>query len=333
MLSGGTFLTETLSRKRLDRIPLDVDELPVVAAAILLTVLVFFLDAWILNRNFYEKLPKRVCSVFTGGLAIGLTGTGLFLLDQSEWDGFLLAVTCSYLLGGAFSLLCVQKRRLRGERYYFRQQKRVLEDYSLALERQNLMVRQLSQDVNEYLSDMKRLALTGGEKEMDEASWKLQQEYGKLAFVEYSGNRAVNALLQRKLEFCRARKIRVQVDLAQFDSGFVENTDWLGIFIALFDHAVDNCLDMEPGRPRFIRVKAKCAYGFEVLVFQNSRQDSLKSRKRRKSAGGSTYKYGEGMYLLEKIVEKYGGSVICQEGPDTFQTTISLQVKEKRQNY
>lgn len=39
------------------------------------------------------------------------------------------------------------------------------------------------------------------------------------------------------------------------------------------------------------------------------------------------------MYLLEKIVEKYGGSVICQEGPDTFQTTISLQVKEKRQNY
>lgn len=221
LVVGGTFLTETLSRKRLDRIPLDVDELPVVAAAILLTVLVFFLDAWILNRNFYEKLPKRVCSVFTGGLAIGLTGTGLFLLDQSEWDGFLLAVTCNYLLVGAFSLLCVQKRRLRGERYYFRQQKRVLEDYSLALERQNLMVRQLSQDVNEYLSDMKRLALTGREKEMDEASWKLQQEYGKLAFVEYSGNRAVNALLQRKLEFCRARKIRVQVDLAQFDSGFV----------------------------------------------------------------------------------------------------------------
>ena len=61
-----------------------MDELPVVAAAILLTVLVFFLYAWILNRNFYEKLPKRVCSVFTGGLAIGLTGTGLFLLDQSE---------------------------------------------------------------------------------------------------------------------------------------------------------------------------------------------------------------------------------------------------------
>ena len=58
LVVGGTFLTETLSRKRLDRIPLDVDELPVVVAAILLTVLVFFLDAWILNRNFYEKLPK-----------------------------------------------------------------------------------------------------------------------------------------------------------------------------------------------------------------------------------------------------------------------------------
>ena len=330
MILGGTALAGGLYRKSLDRLPVDRDQLPALAAAVGLMLLLFFLAAWILQKNLYEKLPKLVRSALGLLLALGLTGTGLFQLDQSEWDGFLLAAAAGYLLGGGLVLTCEQRRRIRGEKYYFRQQKRVLEDYSLALERQNQMVRQLSQDVNTHLSAMKRLALTGREKEMDEASWRLQQEYGKLAFVEYSSNRAVNALLQRKLELCRARKIRVQVDLAQFDSGFVENTDWLGIFITLFDNGVDDCLDLEPGRQRFIRVKAKCAYGFEVLVFQNSRQPGRRSRKGRKNLWENPSSYGEGLYLLEKIVKKYGGNVICQEGTDTFQTTISLQVKERQ---
>lgn len=330
LVLGGTAFLEKVFMGRLRRLPINQDYLPVLGAAVLLTVLVFLLEAWILSWNLYEKLPKLLRKGLSFLLALGLTGLGLFLLDQSEWDGFLLAAAACYFSGGGLVLLNAQQRRIRGERYYFRQQKRVLEDYSLALERQNLMIRQLSQDVNTHLSVMKRLALTGREKEMDEAAWRLQQEYGKLAFVEYSSNRAVNALLQRKLELCRARKIRVQVDLAQFDSGFVENTDWLGIFITLFDNAVDACLDMEPGRHRFIRVKAKCAYGFEVIVFQNSRQPGRRSKNGRKTTKGSAYEYGEGLYMLEKIVEKYGGNVICQEGADTFQTTISLQIKERQ---
>ena len=329
LVLGGTALTEKIVMGRLQRLPINQDYLPVLGAAVLLTVLVFLLEAWILSWNLYEKLPKVIRKVLSFLLALGLTGLGLFLLDQSEWDGFLLAAAVCYFLGGGLVLLNAQQRRIRGETYYFRQQKRVLEDYSLALERQNLMIRQLSQDVDNHLSVMKRLALTGREKEMDEAAWRLRQEYGKLAFVEYSSNRAVNALLQRKLELCRARKIRVQVDLAQFDSGFVENTDWLGIFIILFDNAVDACLDMEPGRHRFIRLKAKCAYGFEVIVFQNSRQPGRRSRKGRKNTKSSSGA-GEGLYMLEKIVKKYGGNVICQEGTDTFQTTISIQVKERQ---
>lgn len=116
---------------------------------------------------------------------------------------------------------------------------------------------------------MKRLALTGGEKEMDEASWKLQQEYGKLAFVEYSGNRAVNALYRENWSSAGPERSGYRWILPSLTAALWKTQTGWGSSLLFLDHVVDNCLDMEPGRPRFIRVKAKCAYGFEVLVFQN----------------------------------------------------------------
>lgn len=314
----------------LGRLPVEADYIPAVVTAVMLEVVSFFLAAWILNRRLLEKLPALITKLLAGIFTCLTLVYSLGSLTLEKQPEFLLAASLFLAAGAAFILLRCQKQAIRREAYYFRQQARVFEDYSVALDRQNTIVRQVSYDMSTYLADMKRLAKNGADESMDEATWKMQQEYGKLAFVEYSNNRSVNAILQRKLEVCRARKIRTQIDLTQFDGGFVENTDWLGIFFCLFENAIEACVRMEPGLERFIRVKAQCASGFEVIVVLNSKQPGQKSGNGRHTTKGSSYEYGVGLHILEELVGKYGGSVICREEEDTFQTTISLQVRDKR---
>lgn len=321
---------EKATLKELTAIPVDMDYMPALIGTIVLEGVSFFGFAWILNRRFFEKIPLLIGKLLAGILTGGILAYALIMMVLDGKPAFLCAAALCLAFGSGGALLWCQRRIMRGEFYFFRQQGRIFEDYSVALDRQNNIVRQMSYDMNGYLADMKRLVKKNDSKAMDEATWKMQQEYGKLAFVEYSNNRSVNALLHRKLEVCRARKIRTQVDLAQFEGGFVENTDWLAMFFCLFDNAIEACVGMEPGRERFIRVKAKCASGFEVLVFLNSRQPGLKSRDGRHTTKGNSSAYGMGLHILEEIVGKYGGTVICKEEKDTFQTTVSLQVREKR---
>ena len=314
----------------LETIPVGKDYVPAAAGAGLSVAAGFFLLAWILNRRFFEKVPCLVQRLAAGLISMGVLGYELYILSLAEEPIFLLTAAFLLAAGGGIVLLLCQKRAIRGEAYSIRQQRRIFEDYSVALDRQNTIVRQMSHDIGGYLTEMKRLAKEDKGEAMDEATWKIQSEYGKLAFVEYSNNRLVNAVLHRKLEVCRAKKIRTQIDLAQFDGGFVENTDWLEIFFCLFDNAVEACSRLERGRERFIRVKAKCAGGFEVIVFLNSKEPGQKSGNGRHTTKGSSYEYGVGLHSLEEILGKYGGTVICKEEEDTFQTTVSIQVREKK---
>lgn len=324
-------ILEQIFVKGLDRIPVGTDYIPAVLGAILSGGAGFFLSAWILERHFYEKLPIILRSSLAVLGTAGVLVYSLIILIFQERGELLLAAVLVFAGGAVTALLWSQRRAIRGEAFYFRKQKRIFEDYSVALDRQNTIVRQMSHDLGVYLKEMKQMIKRGDTKAMEEAAWHLQKEYGALAFVEYSNNRLVNAVLHRKLEVCREQKIRTQIDLAQFDGGFVENTDWLGIFFCLFDNAIEACSGQERGKERFIRVKVKCVAGFEVIVFLNSRQPGRRSRDGRHTTKGSPYEYGVGLHILEEIVGKYGGTVICSEKEDSFQTTVSLQVRDKRQ--
>jgi len=243
-------------------------------------------------------------------------------MSAGEWILGIMLLICILLIGTAVFLLKQMRKRLQ---YYKRQQKKLFSEYYVALDRQDTIVRQMGHDISRYLRSMKQFAEMNDREQMDILSGNLKEEYGKYQCADYCTSRMVNALLYRKLEVCRQHKIRTQIELTQFDGGYVENTEWLVLFFNLFENAIEACQKVESGRERFIHVKAKCAGGFEVIVFRNSKMPAPENEKKKKMPGGL------GLHILKEIAEKYGGAVICKEEGDVFQTTVSLQVRDKRQ--
>lgn len=296
--------------------------------AVLVMVVVFVVGAWVLNKGLYEKIPGLLVQFLilvwlVYDLAVPFWQMGI--AEKSGMKGLFLAMVFVLLGCLTGSLIYFQRQSIRRINYDRRQQDQLFLEYYTALDRQNTMARQMGHDMSNHLRVMKQLAEQNDREEMDILTGNLKEEYGKYQCPDLCSNRMVNALLYRKLEVCREKKIRTQIDLAQFEGGYIENTEWLCLFFNLFNNAIEACSKVEKGRERFIHVRAKCAGGFEVIVFQNSRNPGKTGLRR------NTYERGLGLHILTEIAEKYGGTVICKEEKDTFQTTVSLQVREKRQ--
>ena len=245
----------------------------------------------ILMKGWYWKIPGRVQVVLAlaaSGFWLGDCFVKAFLAGEKDHT-LLVFVMLALVLGfGAVSLFCFEKNRKR-EMFYLHRQEQLFEDYSTVLYRYYTVVSQ-SEDAGRNL-------------------------------LEHCSNRMVNAALFWKLKECREKKIRVKLDLTQFEGGYVENTDWLKLFSGLFDHAIEECAGLERGKERFIRVRSRCAGGFEVIVFLHSRN---KERK------GKAFEKELALHSLEEIVQKYGGTFLTKEEENTFQTTVSIRIQEKR---
>ncbi len=294
-------------------------------------VLAFLLSACLFHNNWQKKLTQPIKEALAAILLLCETVTVLAILTTQEKD--LMSVLSPILLGLVLFLLFAavflgQKRFLERERYLKSQRKRLLEDYYTELDHSQRLVSEVCRDMDRQLTGLWELAKGEDLEELLLETAHRKQEYEKSRQEEQSGSPLIDALLWRKEQICRERRISLAMDLQQFDSGCVSNQDWLNLFVSLFDTGIDSCTKLEKGRERFIKIRVKCAGGFEVLNFSFSGDTTrlLESGK----LFGRGRKESWKLDLAEQIAEKYGGSALVKQEEGMFLITVSLEVCERR---
>ncbi|WP_070040685.1 sensor histidine kinase [Robinsoniella peoriensis] len=303
----------------------------ILAAAIICVVIKFCV---------FEKIPlwiwkvSAIVSVF-----VNLAAT-VFMMNENAnrllepWVlMYVVAMLCVF--GGL--LTWYSRENLKRENQYLLMQQKLLREHYKVLEEQNELVQKMRHDIGNHLQTIERLVRDNHTESMGEITKRLNKEYDKLLQSNISRNVMIDAVLHNKITECAKNKIKLQLNMAHFVSGRVDDVDWLSIFYNLFDNAIESCMRMENSQERFINVKSQYRAGYQVLIFCNARSGETRALEAKREGNFKTSKkdkfcHGLGLDIVKGIVKKYEGSMECKEEEKVFRTLVSLRVGTAEKN-
>ncbi len=102
---------------------------------------------------------------------------------------------------------------------------------------------------------------------------------GNIAYVEdYTEIRALDCLLEYKIQICREEKIGISVEGCKLSDYPVKVYDWVGIFSNLLDNAIEACKDVERAQDRFIRIEMENREAMLMIRIVNSKNPMLQEK-------------------------------------------------------
>lgn len=294
----------------------------------------------ILKFGVFEKIPLLIWKVFAVvSVLVNLVATVLLMNENANrllepWVlMYVVAMLCVF--GGL--LTWYSRENLKRENQYLLMQQKLLKEHFKVLEEQNELVRKMRHDIGNHLQTIERLVRDNHTESMGDIAKRLNKEYDKLLQSNISRNVMIDAVLHNKITECAKNKIKLQLNMAHFASGRVDDVDWLSIFYNLFDNAIESCMRIPDSAERFINVKSQYRAGYQVLIFSNSRYEEAKPVEVKLDGGFRTtkkdkFRHGLGLDIVQGIVKKYEGSMECKEEEKVFRTLVSLRVGSEEKN-
>jgi len=139
----------------------------------------------------------------------------------------------------------------------------------------------------------------------------LESDLQEVDSIFRTGNVMIDAILTAKLSLARTKKIEVDATAIVPPALSIAPVDMCIIVGNLLDNALEACEVLAEGA--FIRIYLGVHKEMLYISVQNA--DSGKKMKR-----GS----GQGLHRIDKIAEKYGGSVNRQREPGVYATEVML---------
>lgn len=177
--------------------------------------------------------------------------------------------------------------------------------------------------VNEKYHDLKGL-LEGFQGQVStEQLDKLKAKVGQYDTYIKTGNRVLDIVLAEKRAICNQRGIELTDFINGADLDFIEELDLYSLIGNTLNNAIDAVSKLPEGE-RFIMLKASCEDGMVTIHEQNPFSGELvMEHNLPKSQRDSRY-HGFGMQSMERIVEKYDGSLSVKAEGGMFNLDILL---------
>lgn len=191
-------------------------------------------------------------------------------------------------------------------------------------ERQNNeRLRQWKHDIKNYLLGI--IAFLDEEK-YGEARQKLADKADDIMSVDavyYSGNAAVDSILNYKLQTAQKRQIKIEYTFRLPNQVKAEPDDLAVLLGNSIDNAIEAVSALEEEK-RVIRLSMNYDRGILIYKISNEYQKVNKSGGRFLSTKGDSKEHGIGMRSMQRIAEKYGGSLKADTCGHIFALEIVL---------
>lgn len=280
------------------------------------------------RKAFRRKLAYNPGMLFlTSGL--GLCGVGFLswlTIQETSLHALFGWSMCIILLFLIYFLLLFYSKYVEEQK-----QRLALEMKEQMIDREyDLMVRQ-QKEQEELSHDMKNhlLVLSSmiGEGKLEEAEMYLEQmgePLRQLEMMGWTGDPVLDVLLNNARSSAIKKKIRFTIQADALTLGDMEDREKCSLFSNLLDNAVEAADQVEAGE-RWIAVKIRRTGEMVFIELSNSMAGSPSVKDNRlvttKRQGTG---HGLGLKSAERVVEKYGGSLVCEYGDDVFTVLVSF---------
>lgn len=279
------------------------------------------------NENFDNKLK----AVFSFGVMLLCIGMARITQDNPGRNGgAILAESLYSMLTGVFILILqfgvMERARLT---HNVDEMRRILKTQRAQYEAGKSSM----ELVNEKYHDLKALLrsfhgqIPAGQME------KLEQGVQQYDVYIHTGNAALDVLLTERRALCQGRGIELTSLVHGPDLDFVEELDLYTLFGNALDNAVEAVSKLPDGRKKFISLTASREGNMVSVHMENPFEGEIIFEEGLPRSERDPRYHGFGMRSMERIVQKYGGTLSASRKDGVFSLDLLLfapEVPEKK---
>lgn len=183
---------------------------------------------------------------------------------------------------------------------------------------------QLVHDIKNHFIVIKKYAEIEKNIELCQYLEEISSDLFKESIHTWSGNKILDLLLNQKKNIAEYKKIdfHITTDLFQFFP--FSDSEICSLFGNLLDNAIEACEGIN-GRDKWIEVKVNRKNQLLFIEVENSiEKEPLMKNGKLISSKRDNGIHGYGMKNIERIVEKYDGTISCQIEENRFEVYITF---------
>ena len=149
----------------------------------------------------------------------------------------------------------------------------------------------------------------------------------------YCEHPVVNAILLNKARDCERLGIKLTFGLEVPRDLYISNVDLCALFANTIDNAIHACEEVPEGK-RFITVRARVAAGQLIFDAENSCIEGPQGTRRgkvsvtrRHGRGSGLSEHGWGLVILDDLVRRHDGELVCEEKGGVFRVSVMLSLE------
>lgn len=189
--------------------------------------------------------------------------------------------------------------------------------------------RETAQLLNEKYHDLKQMigALQG--RITAEELERLDKSVSAYGAHLHTGSEVLDVLLTEKQLFCDKNDIRITTMVDGADLGFVETLDLYALFSNAITNAIGAVSRLPEGMDRFIILNVSRSGQMILIHMENPCVDELVFRDGLPVTSGDKEYHGFGMKSMERVAEKYNGTLAAAQSGGMF--TLDILLVDSRQ--
>ena len=140
----------------------------------------------------------------------------------------------------------------------------------------------------------------------------------------HTGSEVLDVLLTEKQMLCEKNGIRITTMVDGADLNFAETLDLYTLFSNAITNAIRAVSRLPEGRERFITLSVSRTGNMVLIHMENPCEDNLTFRDGLPMTARDERYHGFGMKSMERVAEKYGGSLAAAKEGNMFSLDILL---------
>ena len=201
----------------------------------------------------------------------------------------------------------------------------MLQDYYESLESQQIQIRKLRHDINNYLDSLLTFINSEGKGNAMPYYEKLKEMASFTSVKKFCNNSLLNAVINNKYQLFQTYNIDSSINIDIAENTFINDMDLCALFANSIDNAIEAVQKIEDESQRIIILKARVINNYFSYQIENTKQNRIIAKNNLlKSSKNNSFLHGFGLENIKDIVRKYHGTLDIQYSDNRFTLTIII---------